>query len=123
MRQTLAARFDGTSLQPEEPLHLVPGTRVQIIVESILPDTARHSQRFLQTARALQLQGPPDWSENLDQDLNDLLFTISGVNQIVAKGCGQSMRFNGYPKNHPLSRVGFLSGVPVLLLSTDGLWI
>jgi predicted DNA-binding antitoxin AbrB/MazE fold protein len=38
MIQTLDAIFDGTTLVPEEPLNIKSGTRVRIIVESLLPE-------------------------------------------------------------------------------------
>jgi hypothetical protein len=62
MPQELEAIFDGTALQPEVPLNLVAGTRVKIIVESVVPDQQK-PKTFLQTAKALKLQGEPDWSE------------------------------------------------------------
>lgn len=37
MPQELEAIFDGTALKLEQPLNLTPGTRVRIIVESVLP--------------------------------------------------------------------------------------
>lgn len=70
MLQTLEAIFDGTTLQLEAPLNLKAGTRVRIIVESVLPDLKEHPQTFFQTAKLLHLQGEPDWSENIEQYLN-----------------------------------------------------
>jgi predicted DNA-binding antitoxin AbrB/MazE fold protein len=69
MIQALEAIFDGTTLQFEEPLKLKAGTRVRIIVESVLPDVEAQPKTFLQTAKSLRLQGEPDWSENVDQYL------------------------------------------------------
>ena len=69
MIQTLEATFDGTTLHPEEPLNLKAGTRVRIIVESVLPDVEKPPKTFLQTAKSLHLQGEPDWSVNIDQYL------------------------------------------------------
>jgi hypothetical protein len=69
MSQQLEAIFDGTSLQLQEPLNLEIGTRVRIIVESIEPIESTQPKTFLQTARSLQLQGEPDWSEQIDQYL------------------------------------------------------
>jgi hypothetical protein len=62
MPQELDAIFDGTALQPEVPLNLVAGTRVKIIVESVVTDQQK-PKTFLHTAKALKLQGKPDWSE------------------------------------------------------------
>lgn len=69
MPQALQAVFDGTALQLEEPLNLAAGTRVIIIIESVLPNDVKSPKSFLETAQSLQLQGEPDWSENIDQYL------------------------------------------------------
>jgi predicted DNA-binding antitoxin AbrB/MazE fold protein len=69
MLQELEAIFDGTALQPEVPLDLAAGTRVRIVIESVLPDEANSSKSFLKTAQSLKLQGEPDWSEKVDQYL------------------------------------------------------
>ncbi|MCH8506647.1 MAG: hypothetical protein LAT50_20365 [Ectothiorhodospiraceae bacterium] len=62
------AVFDGQSLQLESPLNLAIGTRVQITVET-LSSPGNTPKTFLQTAKSLQLQGDPDWSETIDRDL------------------------------------------------------
>jgi predicted DNA-binding antitoxin AbrB/MazE fold protein len=67
MRQELEAVFDGTALQPEEPLNLATGTRVRIIIESVASNEVKLHKTFLQTAQSLKLQGEPDWSEKIDQ--------------------------------------------------------
>ncbi|WP_071590767.1 hypothetical protein [Synechococcus sp. PCC 7336] len=69
MLQALEAIFDGTALQLETPLNLAVGTRVRVIVESVLPNKQKRSETFLQTAKSLQLQGDPDWSEKVDHYL------------------------------------------------------
>lgn len=69
MTQELDAIFDGTALQLEAPLNLAVGTKVRIIVETVLPDEVQRPQTFLQTAQSLKLQGNPDWSEKVDQYL------------------------------------------------------
>jgi hypothetical protein len=69
MPQELEAVFDGTALQLEVPLDLAAGTRVRIIVESVLPNEVKSHKTFLQTAQSLKLQGKPDWSEKIDQYL------------------------------------------------------
>ncbi|MFQ4144900.1 hypothetical protein [Chlorogloeopsis sp. ULAP02] len=68
MLQEIEAIFDGTALQLETPLNLAVGTRVRIVVESILPNEQK-PKSFLQTAKSLQLQGEPDWSEKVDRYL------------------------------------------------------
>jgi hypothetical protein len=68
MIQEINAIFDGKSLPMESPLNLDVGTRVKIIVETILPQ--KHPPKtFLETAQSLELQGNPDWSEKIDQYL------------------------------------------------------
>jgi|GEM_PF-1177621 len=62
------AVFDGESLQLESPLNLEIGTRFQITVET-LSSPENTPKTFLKTAKSLQLQGNPDWSETIDQDL------------------------------------------------------
>jgi hypothetical protein len=69
MLQELEAIFDGTALQPVVPLNLAAGTRVLIIVESVLPNEVKPPKTFLKTAQSLKLQGDPDWSEKIDQYL------------------------------------------------------
>ncbi|OPF14609.1 MAG: hypothetical protein DWQ53_10120 [Microcystis flos-aquae DF17] len=65
MPQALEAVFDGTALQLEEPLNLAAGTRVTIIIESVLPNEVKPPKTFLETAQSLQLQGESDWSEKM----------------------------------------------------------
>lgn len=67
MLKTLDAVFDGTVLHPVEPLALKPNTRVRITIET---EPAKQKQgSFLQTARSLELAGPSDWSENVEEYL------------------------------------------------------
>lgn len=67
MVTTLDAVYDGTVLRPVEPLTLEPNTRVRITIETELVE--QKSTSFLQTARSLELEGPPDWSANFDEYL------------------------------------------------------
>jgi hypothetical protein len=71
MIQALEALFDGTTLRPDGPLNLVAGTRVRIVVESVLPPIEAPLKSFLQTAKALELQGESDWSMHIDQNWSD----------------------------------------------------
>jgi hypothetical protein len=71
MIQALEALFDGTTLHPDVPLNLAAGTRVRIVVESVLTPAVVPPKSFLQTAKALRLQGEPDWSTQIDQNLSD----------------------------------------------------
>lgn len=61
MNQTLEAIFDGDVFRPDSPVEIEPNTRVRITfeTESISKQTP---QSFLDVARSLNLQGPPDWS-------------------------------------------------------------
>lgn len=68
MVRSLRATFDGEVLRPEEPLPIEPDTLVEITVEIPEPSASR-SYSFLRAARALGLEGPPDWSEQLEEHL------------------------------------------------------
>ncbi len=68
MLKTVEAVYDGAALVPLEPLTLLPNTRVWIIIETPETDTSTTTS-FLQTARSLRLEGPADWSLNLEQYL------------------------------------------------------
>ncbi len=68
MSQVLEATFDGTVFRPTEAVALDPDTRVQLVV-TIKTVPEEKPKSFLRVARALQLQGPPDWSERLDDYL------------------------------------------------------
>ena len=68
MIKTLDAIFDGEVLRPQEPIELEPNTRVFITIETIeTPQKKTYS--FLQTARSLNLDGPPDWSARFEDYL------------------------------------------------------
>ncbi|MCW3054668.1 MAG: hypothetical protein JWN14_3838 [Chthonomonadales bacterium] len=68
MIQTVEAFFDGTVLRPDSPLPLEANTRVRVTIET-LPAPEQPRRSFLKTARSLKLEGPPDWSANLDHYL------------------------------------------------------
>ena len=65
MVRTIEAVFDGGVLRPENPLALEPNTRVRITIETVEPSTGKATS-FLDTARSLNLEGPPDWAQNID---------------------------------------------------------
>ncbi len=67
MVMKLTATFDGTVLRPDTPLRLPPNSRVRITVEA--EKSTGHRRSFLSTARSLGLQGPPDWSNRLEDYL------------------------------------------------------
>ena len=68
MSKTLEAVFDGEVLRPDEPIELEPNTRVRLTIESV-DSSEKQPESFLQTARSLNLEGPSDWSERLDEYL------------------------------------------------------
>jgi predicted DNA-binding antitoxin AbrB/MazE fold protein len=68
MVKMIEALFDGTVFHPTEPIALAPNTRVRMTVETVLPAEGKATS-FLRTARALHLEGPPDWSANIDEYL------------------------------------------------------
>ena len=65
MGKTIEALYDGSVLRPVEPLTLEPNTRVWIVIEIVRP-TKDTRPSFLRTARSLSLDGPSDWSANLE---------------------------------------------------------
>lgn len=74
MTKTVQARFDGEAFYPEEPLPIAPNTRVLLTVET--PEGANDSApalgepySFLKYAMSLDLEGPENWSENVDEHL------------------------------------------------------
>lgn len=64
MTKSIEAVFDGVTLRPDEPLELPPNTRVRVTIESL--PVAGEKGSFLRTARKLGLNGPADWSTNLE---------------------------------------------------------
>ena len=68
MSKTIEAVYDGEVLRPDEPLELQPNTRVRLTIDKLATET--HGPRsFLRTARSLNLQGPSDWSERIEEYL------------------------------------------------------
>ena len=68
MTQTVEAVYDGKVLRPETALSLEPNTRVRVTIE-LVKENGDNAASFLRTARSLALEGPADWSANLDQYL------------------------------------------------------
>jgi hypothetical protein len=62
--RTIQAVIDGAVFRPAELPELQPDTHVWIKIEVAEP--SGEAQSFLQTARYLALEGPPDWAANLD---------------------------------------------------------
>ena len=67
MVRTMQALYDGVVLRLEAPLPLEPNTRVRITIETL--EDGGEDASFLDTARSLNLTGPPDWAEDLDSYL------------------------------------------------------
>jgi hypothetical protein len=65
MIEKIAAVFDGKVFYPTDPIALPALTRVRIAVE-ILPPEQQERVSFLMAARSLKLQGPADWSANIE---------------------------------------------------------
>jgi len=68
MTTTVFATYDGEVLRPEGPVTLAPNTRVRVTIETTVADENKSSS-FLRTAQALNLDGPADWSERLEEYL------------------------------------------------------
>ena len=66
MMKTIEATFDGTVFRPTEPVLLEPNTRVKITFKT---EPTAKPRSFLDTARNLNLDGPADWSEKVEEYL------------------------------------------------------
>jgi len=71
MTRIVQARFDGKAFYPEEPLPIAPDTMVLLTVEAPADELSGQGEpyAFLKLAQSLNLEGPEDWSENLDDYL------------------------------------------------------
>jgi predicted DNA-binding antitoxin AbrB/MazE fold protein len=76
MTTTIEAVFDGQVIRPDRPLNLPPNTRVTIVVTT--PASSEEDDSFLETAMSLHLEGPPDWSGNLDKYLSESRLATNG---------------------------------------------
>jgi AF2212-like protein len=68
MTRTVNATFDGEVLRPDEPVDLEPNTRVRVTIEAAA-SPAEETLSLLDTAAALNLEGPSDWSERFEDYL------------------------------------------------------
>lgn len=68
MIKTLDAIFDGKVLHPDTPLDLIPNTKVKITIEFPVTEAVKPFS-FLDTACSLNLEGPADLSEKVDEYL------------------------------------------------------
>ena len=67
MSKAVEAIYDGTVFRPTEPIKIKPNTRVLITVKSTPSKAPKAS--FINTAMSLNLEGPADWSANLENYL------------------------------------------------------
>ena len=57
--------YDGKVLRPTKPLELEPNTAVRVTIAA--PKVKRAKKKsFLKVIEALNVEAPPDWSENID---------------------------------------------------------
>jgi hypothetical protein len=59
------AVYDGKAFLPIHPLSIPPDTHVRL---SVMAEDEKHLS-FLEVAESLNLDGPPDWSLNIDEYL------------------------------------------------------
>lgn len=71
MTEQLDAVFDGEVFRPaRKPVGVPPNARVTLTVRTQAPAaSAGEPYAFLKVAAAANLEGPPDWSERLDDYL------------------------------------------------------
>lgn len=74
MVNPVEALFDGQVFHPNKPVNLKANTHVRIIIENLASDK-EESISFLDTAESLNLEGPSDWSENIDKYLYEYVPT------------------------------------------------
>ncbi|MEI7868411.1 MAG: antitoxin AF2212-like protein [Candidatus Methylumidiphilus sp.] len=66
MSTIVLATFDGEVLRPDKPISLPPNSRVRLTLES---KPVEDEMSFLDVAQNLQLDGPVDWSNRLEEYL------------------------------------------------------
>lgn len=66
MTTTIDAVFDGRVFLPTQPITLPPNTRVHL---AITTEDSPAALSFLDVAEALALEGPADWSLQVDEYL------------------------------------------------------
>ena len=66
--QTFEAIYDGKVLRPKRKLEIKPNTAVMVTVRSV---KARRvpKKSFLDVIEKLNVEAPPDWSENIEEYL------------------------------------------------------
>ncbi len=71
MTKTIEATFDGKNLVFDEPIELEPNTRVRVLIETIEPKLGE-PYSLLDFLASLQMEGPADWSERLEENSEGL---------------------------------------------------
>jgi len=79
MEKTVNATFDGEVFRPDEPVDLESNTKVRLLIEEtpkrnlklefMAKKPGGKPYEFFEYLRSLKLDGPSDWSENLDEYL------------------------------------------------------
>ena len=64
---TFYAIYDGEALRPDGPLDLKEGARVRVTLDEDVEEGAPYSSLIL--LREMKLDGPPDWSERINEYL------------------------------------------------------
>lgn len=68
MSTSIDATFDGSVFRPSTPVMVSPNTQVRLTVETLTVEASAGAS-FLQTARGLKVEGPPDWASRFDDYL------------------------------------------------------
>lgn len=66
--QTFEAVYDGKVLRPKKRLDLEPNTSVQVTIQAVKTKPAK-KKSFLEVIESLNVDAPPDWSENIEEYL------------------------------------------------------
>jgi predicted DNA-binding antitoxin AbrB/MazE fold protein len=68
MANTIEAIYDGSVFHPSEPPELAPNSRVLLVIQNVLSN-GQEPTSVLDVAISLNLDGPADWSRNIDSYL------------------------------------------------------
>jgi len=66
--QTFEAIYDGKVLRPKRKLEIKPNTAVMVTVKSVKAKRIP-KKSFLDVIEKLNVEAPPDWSENIEEYL------------------------------------------------------
>ncbi len=65
----IRATYDGKSFVPKDQVNLPKDTDVTLTVDEVESDPGEGRYLFFKAARALNLEGPSDWSERYEEYL------------------------------------------------------